>query len=150
MRTITARGTFAFLLIFLSASIASAQQKRPMTFLDMQHMKQASGPSISRDGKWVLYTISHPDWKEAKRQTDIYVVSAADGVASTRQLTFTKEKNETQPRWAPAGGFFAFLSNRDAPSTSATQNQLYVMRPDGSEVTHLADARPFGALDWIP
>ena len=66
MRSILARGILAVLTLITSASIASAQQKRPMTFLDMQHMRQASGPSISRDGKWVLYTISHPDWKEAK------------------------------------------------------------------------------------
>ena len=37
------------------------------------------------------------------------------GVSSTRQMTFTKEKNETSPRWARDGRVFFFLSNRDAP-----------------------------------
>jgi dipeptidyl aminopeptidase/acylaminoacyl peptidase len=135
-----ARGILSAFLLISTTTVASAQQ-RPMTFLDMQHMKQASGPAISRDGRWVLYTISHPDWKEAKRQTDIYIVSATDGLASTRQLTFTKEKNETQPRWAPQGGFFAFLSNRDAPASNASQNQVYVMRPDGGESRQVTTAR---------
>ena len=40
---------------------------RPMTFLDMQHMKTAGSATPSPDGRWMLYTVSTPDWKEAKR-----------------------------------------------------------------------------------
>ena len=89
--------------------------KRPMTFLDQQNMRQVGSPTPSPDRKWLLYTISVPDWKEARRQTDIYVVSMDQGVSSTRQLTYTKDKSEGQPRWAPDGSFFVFSSNRDAP-----------------------------------
>ncbi|MFK8812427.1 hypothetical protein SL626_23640, partial [Escherichia coli] len=88
-----------------------------MTFLDVQQLRTTGSPAPSPDGKWLLYTISTPDWKEAKRQTDIHVVSLQQGVKSGRQLTFTKEKNETSPQWAMDGSFFAFLSNRDAPET---------------------------------
>lgn len=51
-----------------------AQQSgsRPMTFLDMQQMNQVGSLTPSPDGKWLLYTLSTPDWKEAKRQTDLY------------------------------------------------------------------------------
>ena len=38
--------------------------------------------------------LTTPDWKEAKSQTDIYLVSIPHGVSSTKQLTFTKEKND--------------------------------------------------------
>ena len=89
----------------------------------------------------MLYTLSTPDWKEAKRQTDIYLVSLQQGVASTRQMTFTKEKNETSPRWAHDGSFFLFLSNREAPESAATRNQLYLMRPDGGEARRITDAK---------
>ena len=115
--------------------------KRPMTFLDMQQMKQVGAPTPSPDGKWLLYTVSTPDWKEAKRQTDIHVASLERGVSSSRQLTFTAEKNETSPRWSRDGSFFVFASNRDAPSASATQNQLYLMRPDGGEARRITDAK---------
>src|SRR5688572_687960 len=67
---------------------------RPMTFLDMQQMKQVGSPTPSPDGRWMLYTLSTPDWKEARRQTDVYLVSLDQGVASTKQMTFTKDKNE--------------------------------------------------------
>ena len=89
----------------------------------------------------MLYTLSTPDWKEAKRQTDIYLVSLQQGVSSTRQMTFTKEKNETSPHWARDGSFFVFLSNREAPESAATRNQLYVMRPDGGEARRITDAK---------
>jgi dipeptidyl aminopeptidase/acylaminoacyl peptidase len=59
------------------------------------------------------------------------------GVSSTRQMTFTREKNETSPQWARDGRAFFFLSNREAPESAATRNQLYMMRPDGGEAQRL-------------
>ncbi len=119
----------------------AGNQPRPMTFLDMQQMRQVGSPTPSPDGTWLLYTLSTPDWKEAKRQTDLYLVSTRQGVASTRQLTFTKEKNETSPRWVPDGTAFVFLSNREAPESASSRNQLYVMRPDGGEAQRLTDTK---------
>ena len=63
------------------------------------------------------------------------------GVPSTRQMTFTREKNETSPRWAGDGSFFLFLSNREAPEDAATREQLYMMRPDGGEARRVTDAK---------
>ncbi len=124
---------------------ASAQgqgaPKRPMTFLDMQMMRQAGSPAASPDGKFLLYTVSTPDWKEARRQTDIFLVSLSQGVSSTKQMTFTKEKDEVTPRWSRDGAFFVFASNRDAPSNAASQRQLYRMRPDGGEAQRITDAK---------
>jgi Tol biopolymer transport system component len=120
---------------------AQTPATRPMTFLDMQQMRQVGNETPSPDGKWMLYTLSTPDWKEAKRQTDIYLVSLQQGVASTKQMTYTKEKNETSPRWAHDGSFFVFLSNREAPESSAARNQLYMMRPDGGEARRISDAK---------
>lgn len=150
-RSVTSRYSFAlWIIVFaisLSVSIPSGAQtsgtatKRPMTFLDMQKMRQAGSPSPSPDGRMVLYTISTPDWKQAKQQTDIYLVSLPQGVASTRQMTFTKDKNETSPRWARDGQFFVFASNREAPAAAPAQNQLYLMRPDGGEARRITEAK---------
>ncbi len=112
-----------------------------MTFLDMQQMRQVSSPAPSADGKWLLYTLSTPDWKEAKRYTDVYIVSTQQGVPSTRQLTFTKEKNETSPHWSRDGKFFVFMSNREAPENASTRNQLYMMHPDGGESQRITDTK---------
>ena len=145
----TARALFAPLALVLGVAIAAPQTKaaqtggtrRPMTFLDMQEMRTAGSPAPSPDGRWLLYTVLTRDWKEAKRQTDIHLVSLQQGLPSGRQLTFTREKNESSPQWTRDGRFFAFLSNRDAPESAALRNQLYMMRPDGGEARRITDAK---------
>ena len=139
--------------VVMAQKAASSDALRPITFLDRQYQRDVGSPTPSPDGKWLLYTLSTPDWNQARRQTDIYLVSVKDGLSSTRQMTFTKDKNETSPRWSRDGKFFVFLSNRDAPSApsggstglssgSATaQNQIYVMRPDGGEARKITDAK---------
>jgi dipeptidyl aminopeptidase/acylaminoacyl peptidase len=141
-------------LTFLTLALASAgapaaqaPEKRPMTFLDVQQMRNIGSPAPSPDKRWMLYTVSTMDWKEARRQTDIYLVSMQQGLPSTRQLTFTKAKNETGPRWSKDGSFFVFLSNREAPENASSRNQLYLMRPDGGEARRITDARE-GVADF--
>ena len=109
-----------------------------MTFLDVQQMRTIGSAAPSPDGRWMLYTLSTMDWKEARRQTDIHLVSLEQGVSSTRQLTFTRDKNETSPGWAKDGRFFLFLSNREAPENASSRNQLYLMRPDGGEARRIS------------
>lgn len=129
------RSTFTLCALALPAALA-AQAPRPMTFLDQQLMKQAGAPALSPDGSRLLYTLSVPNWKEARRNTDIYVVSTTGGLLTTRQLTFTKDKNENTPRWTRDGKLFVFSSNRDGATT-----QLYVMSPDGGEAQKITDAK---------
>jgi dipeptidyl aminopeptidase/acylaminoacyl peptidase len=142
-RTIVLLLSLTLLLVgaWHAAPRAQAPAKRPMTFLDMQKMRQLGATSVSADGRWLLYVVTTPDWKEAKRQSDIYLVSLEQGLPSTRQMTFTKDKNETDPRWLRDGSAFVFASNREAPTTAATQNQLYLMRPDGGEARRITDAK---------
>ena len=54
---------------------APAGPVRPMTFLDMQLMRNVGAPTPSPDGRWMLYTVSITDWQEARRQTDVFLVS---------------------------------------------------------------------------
>lgn len=155
-------------LVAQGATAASSSAARPMSWLDVQNMRQIGSPTPSPDGKWLLYTLSVPDWKEARRQNDLYVVSTAQGVASTRRLTFTADKNETAPAWSRDGKFFVFLSDRDAArDANATRGsslptsgpgapyfppavgggmggagyQLYLMRPDGGEARKVTEAK---------
>lgn len=111
-----------------------------MTFLDMQLQRAAGSPTLSPDGRQVLYTLRVPNWKEARSSTDIYLVSVAGGVSSTKQMTFTSDKNETSPSWGPGGAFFVFRSNRDGTGANPPE-QLFVMRTDGGEAKRITDAR---------
>jgi dipeptidyl aminopeptidase/acylaminoacyl peptidase len=112
-----------------------------MDFLDVQLLRSAGSLAVSPDGRWVLYALTIPDWKEARSTTDIWLVSAERGLPSARQLTFTKDKSEGSPAWSSDGSFFVFSSNRDAPASASAQNQLYVMRPDGGESRKITDAK---------
>ena len=143
----------AFSVALIPFALAAQQQPpaalRPITFLDRQLQREIGSPTPSPDGKWLLYTLSTPDWSQAKRQTDIFLVSIKDGLASTRQMTFTKDKNETSPRWSRDGKFFVFLSNRDAASppsagssgSATAENQIFIMRPDGGEARRITEAK---------
>ena len=152
-----------------ASTLAPPPALRSMNWLDVQNMRTISAPVLSPDGRLALYTLSVPDWKEARRQTDIYLVSTQEGVASTRRLTYTADKSETAPQWSRDGHFFLFLSDRDAlpnavsasrtsalPATGpgapyfpaavgggagGPTSQLYLMRPDGGEARKVTDAK---------
>jgi len=130
----------ALILAAVFAAPISAQQ-RPLTFMDMQRLNRGGAWTPSPDGAWMLYTISTPDWQEDESQSDIHVVSLAEGVASSRQLTFTDDKNESQPTWAPDGSYFVFASDRDSGDSDSgdSESQLYLMRHDGGEARKITD-----------
>jgi hypothetical protein len=81
----------ALSMLAVGAVLATAQSPRSMTFLDAQNMRQTSGFDLSPDGKSMLYTLSVPDWNQARRQTDLYLVATERGLPSGRQLTFTQD-----------------------------------------------------------
>src|SRR3989475_3817524 len=128
----------ALLCLALAAGVQAAA-KRPMTFQDVIEMRAVGAGKISPNGKFVVYTVSIPQWKAGKNFTDLFV-APSDGSAPPRQLTFTKEKNETQPQWARDSRTVGFLSDRE--STAATPiNQLYLMRIDGGEARPGSDTK---------
>ena len=164
--------TLAVLAATSALSVATAQapgSRRPMTFLDLQTMTQVGTPVFSADGSQALYTLSVPDWKEARRQNDVWLVSTRLGAGSARQMTFTADKNESSPAWSRDGRFFVFLSDRDAPPAGGAPSrtatlptsgpgapyfppavgggaggagyQLYLMHPEGGEARRITSAR---------
>ena len=170
--TMLSLGAFCLVLApaLLTAQGPGGATPKPMSWIDMQSMNQVQTPVLSPDGQWALYVLSTPDWKAARRQSDIYLVSTAGGVASTKRLTYSAEKNESNPVWTRDGKFFVFSSDRDAPAAGAAAAnrasvlptsgpgmqylpqaaggasgsagmQLYLMRPDGGEARKITDAR---------
>ena len=69
LRSLALRSVAAFAPALLGAQAAP----RPMSWLDGQNMRQIGAPAPSPDGRSVLYTLSIPDWREARRQTDLYL-----------------------------------------------------------------------------
>ncbi len=141
MRPIRITIFILFVILFYPFSQIKAQtQKRAMTFLDIIQMNEVSSPDISPDGKWFIYTLTIPDWGKNKKFSDIYITPLTGGL--TKQMTFTKDKNERSLKWYKDGSFFAFLSNR-----SENKNQIYFMRPDGGEAWQVTDDK-FGVSSY--
>ncbi len=143
--------SFILMFVTVAGAIAPAAAQtpadlEPMTFMDVQRMARGGSWTPSPDGEWMLYTVSTPDWEEAESQSDIHLVSMEEGVASSRQMTYTDGKNEGSPAWSRDGRFFVFASDRDsAPRADRDSDddgpvdQLYLMRPDGGEAQRIRD-----------
>lgn len=125
----------AGLLLAQSAVAPSAPgaAQRAMTFMDVMEMRGVGGGQLSPDGARVAYTVAIPHWKSGKTYTDLFVADAATG--ASRQMTFTREKQETGPQWARDGRRLAFLSDREGGQ------QVYLLSVDGGEARKLTDAK---------
>ena len=105
----------AILLIAGAFGQLSAQEraKKPFTFEDMMALKRVSGPSVSPNGKWVMFSAMDVDLKENKKTTHLWVAPLAGGEA--RQLPSTPA-GETGGRWSPDGKSYLFITGVEGGS----------------------------------
>lgn len=87
--------------------------QHPFTFEDMMALKRISGPQISPDGRWVLFSALDVNLQENKKTTHLWLVPLAGGQA--RQITFWPE-GEDRGRWSPDGKQVIFISGHEAGS----------------------------------
>lgn len=135
------RVSHTLLALSLGASAAAAQTPpRPMDVADLFRLAQLGAAELSSDGRWVAYEVSRIEFPAWQRRTDLFVVTV-DG-RTTRQLTFTRDADETDPRWHPAAAVLGFMSSRDG-----RERQVFLIRPDGGEAQRVTDA-PEGVTSW--
>jgi dipeptidyl aminopeptidase/acylaminoacyl peptidase len=137
-----------FILVF-AAPLATAQDKRAMTFDDVMALKTVGGAAISPDGKMIAYTVSYSDMKENERRSEIWMVAATGGTARK----FTSGKNDSSPLWSPDGHWLAFLSTRPATSPPGSgpapsggsgttpRAQVFLISPFGGEAEQLTESK---------
>jgi dipeptidyl aminopeptidase/acylaminoacyl peptidase len=112
--------TLPLILIFL-ASVALAAEKQPLTHETMWLMKRVGGPSVSPDGKWVVFPVTEPSYDEKEQTSDLWLVPA-DGSAKPRKITSMKA-GESDPSWSPDSRRIAFAAKRDADEVA----QIYLL-----------------------
>jgi dipeptidyl aminopeptidase/acylaminoacyl peptidase len=81
---------------------------------------QVNNPTVSPDGKTVLYSVSYADISLNKRNKELFTVRT-DGT-DKKQITHSP-KSESEPIWIKNGEKIAFLYD----------GQLWEMNPDGSD-----------------
>src|SRR5258708_1790864 len=135
---------FGFVILLLRCAYpGSAQEaaKHAITFDDMIKLHRISEPQVSRDGKWVAYSVSTPDMEANRGVSNIWVNSTAGGAA----MQLTQSGHDSSPVWAPDGKTLAFLSSR------AGESQVYLLSMEGGEA-HALTKLSTGAdmVKWSP
>jgi dipeptidyl aminopeptidase/acylaminoacyl peptidase len=132
---------FFLVVVMAFSAYAQAPVKRPMTFDDMMKLHRLSGASVSRDGKWVAYTVSTPDMEANRNVSNVWIIAANGGEATQ----VTQGGRDNSPAWSPDGKTLAFLSGRDGTS------QVYLLSMEAGEAKKLTHASTGADLfHWSP
>src|SRR5262245_47080396 len=135
-------GTLA--LVVCCSTIASpvirAQSPRPMSLMDLASLQRPLDPELSPDGRFVLYSMSRPDWKLGRPVWQLWRQEV--GAGAPVQLTFTDNGiNPAATRWSPDGKTILF--GRDG--------QFVTMPASGGEARPLTrHATPPSSPTWAP
>ncbi len=122
----------SLVLVLLTATAGHAQEKRPMTVVDLLNVPALSDPRLSPDGRQLLYVLAESDWEANRQVAHIWRVNT-DGTGLI-QLTNASD-GEQSPRWSPDGSRVAFLASRG----DAEEQQIYVMSNSGGEALRLTE-----------
>src|SRR5438876_835628 len=143
MKEVMLRSVFAGTLLLGSGPAIFAQEsaKHAITFDDMIKLHRIAEPEVSKDGKWVAYTVSTPDMDANRGASNIWVVPTAGGAP----MQLTQSGHDSSPVWSPDGKTLAFLSSRSGES------QVYLLSMEGGEahaLTHLSTGADL--VKWSP
>ena len=128
--------------LFCLPLITFAQKGASISFDQFISLKQVGSPTISPDGKHVIYTVTSTDWKENSYDTELWL--AREGEAPF-QLTRTTKGSSTSARWSPDGKWISFLADR------GDKTQLFVMGVAGGEAQQITkEEEGIGGYEWSP
>jgi dipeptidyl aminopeptidase/acylaminoacyl peptidase len=171
LRAFTRTATFVIAFVLAAGTLLqphaqSGSGKHPFTFEDMMKLKRVSGPAISPDGRWVLFSAIDVDLAANKKTPHLWIVPLAGGEA--RQITFSPT-GEDRGRFSPDGRKFLFTSPRAGSSqiwvsgfdsatgmptgdsqritTISTEADGALWSPDGRNIVFLSEVYPDASCD---
>src|SRR5688572_3191888 len=120
-------------LVAFMAISAVAADKQPITHEMLWMTRRVSAPSISPDGKWVVFSVTDPSYDDKEQTADLWIVPS-DGSAKPRKLTASKA-GESDATWSADSRRIAFSAKRDGDE----QNQIYVLDLAGGEAQRVTN-----------
>ena len=126
--------------------------KKPITVEDLWQLERMGNPSLSPDGAQAVAAVTRFSMDDNKAVSSLWLLSTLGG--TPRQLTQCGEK-DAAPRWSPhprkGGELIAFTAKRDHDGSKDSENQLYLIAPDGGEAWRAADvATGVNGFRWCP
>lgn len=118
-------------LILLLAPAILPAQKRPVTHEDIFLMKRTGEAIPSPDGKWLVFSLTEPDYDATKTVSDLWIVPV-DGSGPARRLTSSKGP-ESGVDWSPDSTRIAFTAKREGDEVA----QIYVLPVQGGEAQRI-------------
>jgi dipeptidyl aminopeptidase/acylaminoacyl peptidase len=115
------------LAVFAIAATEAQAQKQPLSHEALYLMKRVGAPSLSPDGKWVVFSVTEPSYETNQSVSDLWIVPS-DASARPRRLTNTRA-GESDVTWSADSRRIAFSARRDGDEV----NQIYVMEMSGGE-----------------
>jgi dipeptidyl aminopeptidase/acylaminoacyl peptidase len=103
--------------------------------------RQLADLRVAPGGERIAFTVTEPPSGERPRR-HVWVLDVK--TRAVRQFT-NSPKSEWSPRWSPAGGWLAFLSNR------GEHTELWRLGTDGGEAVRIADLKTdVQGFEWSP
>ena len=140
--------------LICSTVLAAAVERRQFQPADVHRIKDVGDIALSADGEWVAYGIEINDVDTDTRDSNLFMVNW-DG--STRiQLTHSKVRSESHPRFSPDGKFLAFIAARGDSSVEESDDpedmsQVWLLNRAGGEAERVTEL-PGGvsSFEWSP
>jgi len=123
--------TILLAFTLLIAMSALAAEKEVLTHETMWAFKRVGAPSLSPDGRWVVFSVTNPAYDEKEQTSDLWL-APSDGSAKARQITFTKTA-EGGATFSPDGKRIAFSAKREGDE----QSQIYLLDLGGGEAQRI-------------
>ncbi len=151
--------------IFIFSSIGlQAQTKQAITHETMWLLKRVGAPTVSPNGKWVVFSVTEPSYDAKEQVNDLWIIPS-DASLFPRKITAGKA-GESSYSWSPDSKYLAFVAKRDGDEEA----QIYIINlleggeaqrltklsggaagpkwsPDGSKILFTSDVYPLCYAD---